>query len=162
MKLSIAVVLMLFSGMAAAQTRKPIDWSECQKITDQFKATVEKFNSEHKDGFSLELGCTYSGSPTQVKQPQQKVWLTPSETNHLHELRTEERAVLDEMEEYESYLFSAHHLRRPSIGEPCYYFAGIVVDTDYITVDPNPMSVEDDCGLIQWKLAGHATPTGGK
>jgi len=123
----------------AAQTHKQIDWKPCQAVTDKFRVEVDKFNAEHKDGFRIDLSCSYSGDPEKRLLPKQYVVLTPSEVEHLHELRKLEHAVFETMGEYEDYLFRTHDVHKPDISEPCYYFVGIVSNTDYITVDPNPL-----------------------
>ena len=141
----ILVILAFSLGLICrAQVRKPIDWEPCKKVTDQLRAQVDKFNAEHKDGFSITLSCMYSGDPTKRQKPKQKIPLTASEIRHLHALRKTEDAVYGSMTEYEDYLFRAHHVKKPDINKPCYYFVGIVVDTDYITIDPNPMDVQCD------------------
>lgn len=149
-KLSVVLLLLCLVGCAVGQSK--LDWKPCKDFTDQFKAQVEKWNADHKDGFSVELGCTYSGDPHRVPKPKQEVTLTAAEIKHLHALRKIEDAGYDAMTEYENYLFRAHGIRRPVASEPCYYFVGIVVNTDYITVDPNPMMAGgSDCENINWR-----------
>ena len=141
--------LLILTGLCfmnlTAQTRKTIDWKPCSDFTDQFKAQVDKFNAEHKDGFQVLLSCTYSGDPSRKNLPEQKIALTSGELEGLHALRKVENAAFAAMGEYENHLYRAHHIRKPEIGEPCYHFVGIVIDTDYITVDPNPMLPTEDC-----------------
>jgi hypothetical protein len=136
------------------QTRKPIDWKPCQDVTKQFTAQVQKFNAENKDGFQINLYCTYSGDPERNKLPEQHIALTPSEVKHLHALRQVEHASFEAMDDFEDTLFRAHHVRKPKIDEPCFYYAGIVWDKDYITVDPNPLFSEPgECDdPVKWRL----------
>jgi hypothetical protein len=124
-----------------------IDWKPCQAVTDKFQPEVTKYNMEHKnkDGFEIMLTCEYSGDPKIPRKPKRKVNLTASEIEHLHGLRKIRDAAYEASEAYESYLFRVHHERQPKPGDPCFYYAGIVVDTDYLTIDPNPMFYGDDC-----------------
>lgn len=156
MKSSISCVLILAGmmvGLANGQSRKEIDWSACQAVTDKFKAEVEKFNAEHAktDGFSIMAGCTYGGDPKVEKKPEIKIKLTTAEIAQLHALNKVRNAAWDALALYEDHLFLAHNIRKPSLGEHCYFFAGIVLDTDFITIDPNPMLTGDDC-TPNWRL----------
>jgi hypothetical protein len=135
-------ILVVIVLCASAAWGKEIDWKPCTDFTDQFKAQVNKWNSEHKDGFVVELSCMFSGDPKREKFPKREVALNRQEITRLHALRAVSRAAFEAEDSYENYLFVAHHEHKPKIGEPCYYFAGIIVDTDYITVDPNPMDPE--------------------
>jgi hypothetical protein len=119
------------------QTRKQVDWKPCKDFTEQFAQQVDKFNAMHKDGFKVNLSCMYSGDPAHRQKPVRKVALTSAEIERLHLLRKNEAAAFKAMAEYERSLFRAHGVQKPRIGDPCFYFVGIVVDTDYITVDPN-------------------------
>jgi hypothetical protein len=130
---------LVFAFSIALMGQKQIDWKPCTDLTDQFQAQVEKFNAEHKDGLQIMLSCAYSGDPNRKRQPEQKILLTANEITHLHSLRKVEHAAYEAMDEYENYLFRTHHVRKREIGDPCYNFVGIIVDTDYITVDPSPM-----------------------
>lgn len=154
MNLSWAVAgLLLLPAICGGQVRKPIDFKPCTQVTDRFKAEVDKFNAAHKDGFQIMLTCTYSGDPHYVKRAEIHVALTGEELSQLHALRADEDAASGAMVEYEKHLFRAHRLRQPSVDEPCYYFAGIKIDDDYITIDPNPMMAGPDCeGPIAWRL----------
>lgn len=140
MKSFCLALLMLGISTLSAQTRKEIDWAPCQRVTDTFRAEVEKFNSEHKDGLSIMLSCTYGGRTDIPKKPERHVALTSSEIAHHRALRRLESAAIDAIVEYQTYLLRVHHIRDPKPGDPCFHFVGFVLDSDYITVDPNPMS----------------------
>lgn len=139
-KLGLLILLLV----AAAQAQTEIDWKPCQAVVDQFKEQIEKFNTEHHDGTSINAYCQYNGDPKRVAQPKRKVPLAANEIVHLHELRAQEHAILTSVTEYEDYLIRAHHIRQYDIGSNCYNFVGFVLDDDYITVDPNPMMAEPE------------------
>lgn len=142
------VLLIITALPLLSQTRKEIDWTPCKAVTDQFKTQVEKFNAEHTDGLQIMLDCIYGGDPHRKQKPERRVPLTASEIKRLHDLRKVENAGFQTMNEYELYLFHVHHIRKLEIGDPCYNFAGIKVDDDFITVDPNPMAPDaEGCDL---------------
>ena len=140
-----AVLLIVATAASYAQTHRVIDWKPCQDITDKLKDQVDKFNTDHKDkdGFEIVAYCSYRGDPARKTLPTRHVNLTVGEVKQLHALRNIEDAAFKAMGEYEDYLYSTHHIIKPQLSDPCFYFVGIVVDTDYITVDPNPMLVSE-------------------
>jgi hypothetical protein len=138
------LVLFLLVGAAMGQSRKPIDWTSCQAVTDQFKVQADKFNAEPHDGLKIQLACEYSGDPKRVERPKRYIPLTASEIIHLHELRGQEHAIFTAVTDYEQYLIHSHHIRQRELGDGCYNFIGFVLDDDFITVDPNPMMAEPD------------------
>ena len=135
-------LLLILLGTCAAQSYGHVDWKPCEDLLKTFKARVDKFN-ERTDGLKIDINCVYGGDPTRRHKPEQRVELTPNEILHLHELRRAEDSAYSMMGDYENYLFRAHHIHKPEISDPCYYFVGFVVDQDYITIDPN--SVDPFC-----------------
>lgn len=131
------LLCVLSAGCAFGQTHK-ITWDACSAQIKPWEAAVKKFNDEHaakKDGLSILLDCQYSNPSPQ--KPKQKVPLTTEEINILHSLRDQSDKAFKALDAYEDLLISSHHVKKPSTSDPCYYFVGIVVDTDYITIDPN-------------------------
>ena len=135
---SLLFLSLLLVGNGFAQSKpKAIDWQPCKDFTDQFKAQVEKFDAEHKHGPQATVGCEYSGDPDQKKVPVQHVPLSADQIKQLHALRKVEYAAFDAIRGYEDYLMATHHVHQPSTSDECWYFVGIVMDTDFITVDRN-------------------------
>ena len=127
------------------QTRRSVDWKPCIDFESQFKAQVDKFNTDHPGGPQISFDCVYSGDRNRTKLPEQHIALTPTETVHLHELRRAEDTGFKAIDEYEKYLFQAHHVHEPRPGDACFYFVGFVLDEDFITIDPNPLAGQPYC-----------------
>lgn len=137
---NMALVFSLLLISAHAFGQKQIDWKPCQDMQASLRAQIEKFNAEHRTGAQLELHCLYGGDPDRTQLPKMQIPLAPKEIETLHSLRADSNAAFAAEAAYEDHLIRAHHIRKPDLGEECYYFVGLVLDTDYITVDPNPMS----------------------
>jgi hypothetical protein len=139
------LAVVILSATAFAQS--DAFWKPCKNLADKFKSEGEKFNADHKDsdGLQIEISCTYAGDPHYKRKPDQHIPLTAQEIEHLHELRHEQDAAFKSMDEYEKYLYKAHDAPYKDTSEPCWSFVGIVVNTDYITVDPNPGFPFEDC-----------------
>lgn len=141
--LALLFALLLITLRCSAQTAEPhpVDRKPCDDLMAELKARVDKFGGDHPD-YSVDVTCGYRGDPNAKKLPERHIPLTKSEVETHSALRKTETAAFEAMGKYEDYLLRAHHIRKPEFTDPCYYFVGFVLDTNYITVDPNPMTSE--------------------
>jgi hypothetical protein len=115
----------------------PIDWKPCDEIiTPELKKKAEDFNARHiHEGLSVMVGCSYGGDPTITRPPEKHVALSVMEKIKINYIRSKSDSAFKEQEEYEKYLIAKHGIKKPDIGNACYYYVGIKFNDDFITVD---------------------------
>lgn len=102
------------------------------------------FNNASKNGTQIMLYCVYYGDPERKKLPEKHIALTPREISIYNKLQQASGAAIEAEDAYEQDLITAHHINKPDLRDPCYFFVGIRAHDNFITVDPNPMNPECD------------------
>lgn len=107
----------------------------CESVV-QLAAETQKL---HPD-LSISSMCGLSESNRDdLKVPVRHISLASTELRHLRSLQALSDAAYEAQNAYEKLLMKRHGVRNVDVGDPCYHFADIVYQTDYITDDPNPM-----------------------
>lgn len=158
MKSLIAIVLLAICGTATGQgkpaspkaadsfyVRQAHYMKACNELIGPWQQAIEAFNAAHKDeGVVANLGCMWQ-PPQATKRPVKTYPITPDEAVHLNILRHDSDAAYSNQDAYQNYLYIAHGIRNPEVGEPCWHFVGFILDEDYITDDPNTGFDSSDC-----------------
>lgn len=141
MKLAVlALSLLGATALGQAHTDKKVaptvDWKTCETVIASLAGAATKFNDAHKDGPQLQIMCEYTGASL-PKKPEQHIPLTSAEAAQLRVYRENTHLAFTLQDSYMDWLLTQHKVKRPEFGDPCWHFVGVVMDTDYITVDPN-------------------------
>lgn len=117
----------------------------CDELIGPWQRTIEAFNKAHKEeGVFANLDCMWS-PPQAEKRPIQTYPITSEESVYLNILRHDSSIAYANQGAYENYLYAAHGVHKPDIGDPCYHFVGFILDDDYITDNPNGWFGYGDC-----------------
>jgi hypothetical protein len=128
------LIFLIMSQVCFAQTHRLIDWKPCEDYMKTLNDQVKKFNDGHPE-FLVRVSCEYVAK---VKdKPIVRVKLTRTEAAILNVLRKNSTTVYKNEDSYEKWLINRHGIKQPDFGDPCWYFVGIKIGDNFITVDHN-------------------------
>ena len=120
----------------------------CKSIESAASSATEKWNRAHPDQV-LSFQCGPAWGWKQDVSERKKIALTETERSLWRDTQAVADTAFEAESSYEDYLLSKHRITHWRLGtppespDPCWRYAGIVADTDYITVDPLPPNCKE-------------------